>query len=201
MTLHISRSNSKVDCPNISLPPILTCPKNMECAEYCYDLNSMRQYPQVSKARMENLELWNTDPTSFEAQLIDHLRKRHNQDFFRFHVGGDIPSIDYLLMMERVAWAFPATRFLAYTKTHYRANQPNLTLIKSNQLDDHTLDPHRPTALIERRPNTIPTPSHAFLRCPGKCGPCGHHCWSMVEGEAVIFHLHGTKASKFKALA
>jgi len=130
----ISLGNSKIGrTPNISLPPILSCPKRLPCYRDCYANGFYRRYKSVRQAWHNNWRAWLTDPKGFEFAVYCFLREQRPA-YFRWHVGGDIPSMAYANMMFRLARQFPLTSFLAYTKRKWRLRRgrpENLTIIRS----------------------------------------------------------------------
>lgn len=112
--LSISPGNSKMGkIPSVSLPPIITCPKGCPCAKKCYAAKLCRIYPSVKKAYENNLNLLNSNPVEYWQQL---RRVAKMSKYFRYHVSGDIPSIQYLAEMVTTAEQNPHTYFLAFTK-------------------------------------------------------------------------------------
>jgi len=190
MKLHISPGNRKIGrCPNISLPPVISCPVGISCAVYCYAQGLYQAYKQTKIAWHENFELWKNDPGQFFTELEAFLRKKHPQ-YFRYHIGGDIPDARYLDMMIYLARLFPYIRFLDFTKTKAISPQENLVIVKSHEIDasffDQKLD--RPNAFILRKYQL----AYETYICPGKCVSCGHKCWYLHAGESVAFHIHGS---------
>jgi hypothetical protein len=125
-SLHIVPGNPKIGArtANVSLksgPPKAggTCMNCANCVKKCYDLKADRAYPEVLTARLENAHLAIHELDLFERAMIEYLSRKKNLQFFRWHVGGDIPSLAYLHMMARIAQSFPHVRFLVFTK-HWR---------------------------------------------------------------------------------
>ena len=83
--------------------------------QLCYVWNYYRQYKETRDAYNRNLSLIHTDLESVESQIKAHLLLTQPKKF-RWHVSGDIISLDYLQMMVRLAKRFKQTIFLAYTK-------------------------------------------------------------------------------------
>jgi len=54
----ISNGNTKLGrIPNISLPPIKACGKDVPCKSDCYALKAYRQYPATRKAWMNAITM------------------------------------------------------------------------------------------------------------------------------------------------
>lgn len=97
----ISYGNSKIGrIANISLPPIMSCPKDVPCSIGCYALKSYRLYENVRKAWDWNLKLLKDDPYDYFGSLIDQLKRKKQLKRFRWHVSGDIVDlmVNYKIM-------------------------------------------------------------------------------------------------------
>ena len=133
--ISISLGNSKLGkIPNISLPPVLTCVKNIPCSiEGCYALKFYKMYPSVRNAWDKNLNFFQKNPGDYFVQINNFLKKK-NPRLFRWHVGGDIISQTYLDGMKQIATFNPKINFLAYTKNFnldYLSLPNNLNIIVS----------------------------------------------------------------------
>ena len=129
MKVSISKGNSKMGAiPSVSLPPIITCPKNAPCAKKCYASKLCRLYPTVNKAYQNNLEILRTNPNEYFNQVFNAVRMSR---FFRFHVSGDIPNYDYFASMVAIAWDNPHCEILAFTK-QYKTQLQIYTLVFGN---------------------------------------------------------------------
>ena len=198
MKLTISKGNMKLgNIPNLSLPPIKTCANGIQCAKKCYAMKAYRQYLNVRKAWDGNLALWYAFPWDFQTQLHIFLEKKRPR-YFRYHVGGDIPSRDYGIMIWNTAGAFPKTQFLVYTKRPSQIDwdrpfPKNLHVLVSRWPGDQlthcvssklhaqawVLDPNNPDSRIPKR---------AF-ECPGSCQTC-KFCYHAKPGQNVVFKIH-----------
>lgn len=88
----ISSGNIKLgSIPNINLPPILTCNKDVPCAsDGCYALKAYKQYPNVRSAWHHNLEEFKRDSVKFFNDVTSQLKKKKSLRRFRWHSSGDI---------------------------------------------------------------------------------------------------------------
>lgn len=205
MKLTISKGNMKLgDIPNISLPPIKTCPEETcgACRKKCYAMKSYRQYPSVRKAWNENLRMFNTHTKKFWRAVLDYLFK-HEPQFFRIHAGGDCPDLDYMDSWSMVAKVFPNTAFLMFTKRWAWAQMlqrmalfgkaPNLRIIVSRWPGDNVpeeVSRSLPQAWVKdpKNPDTR-IPANAY-ECPGSCKTC-KYCYTTADaGSDVVFHIH-----------
>ncbi len=190
--------NSKLQhVANVSLLPVITCPKGVPCALDCYDKKACRMYPTVRACRAANTELAK-HPKKFFADVSEQLDKNPIK-LFRLHVGGDMPSYAYLASFMAMARRHPDTIFLAFTKRYawinaYLAHNtlpPNVTVILSAWPGYSMDNPHGlPVAWMrdERNPDER-IPDNA-LECPGNCESCGM-CWQLPRlGCDVVFDKH-----------
>lgn len=209
--LSISRGNSKLgNIPNISLTPGLcgSCAKDVPCRGTCYAHKAYRQYPRTRAAWDGNLKLWQEDTDEYWMQLKSFL-SRTEKDRFRFHVAGDIPSMQYMCsIVVTAAEVFPHIKFLCYTKRYDYLFEmrdvklpPNLSLVVSRWPGWRTeqgieLGKHFPSAYMvpkgESYTDVYPElHGEIVFRSPGDCTHC-RQCWnlphSMVKG--VLFDEH-----------
>ena len=192
--IHVSRGNIKLGTiPNISLPPIETCPPGVLCAESCYALKAWRQYPATRRAWSENLSVYQHSPFRYFTQLYDWLAK-HKPEFFRFHVSGDIPDQRYWAEAASLCEQFPSVKFLVFTKRF----ELDFTVAPSNLSVVLSMWPGHapPTGFAATLPRAwmqdgtedrVPLDA---LPCPGNCQTCGA-CWGLAQkGLDVVFNLH-----------
>ena len=202
--IHISQGNTKIGKTlNISLPPGKTClqqnSKPTPCYyDGCYARQSFKQYPPVRHAWSENLKAYEEDPVNYFSQICTEIGNR-NPNYFRWHVGGDIPDQKYLDGMVSVARIFPAIQFLAFTKkydldymevTKYPASN-NLKIVfsvwSSMGLPENKHE--FPLAWLSHDPR-IPK-DKLILHCPGQCEECRFSCWVKLDSETdVVFDKH-----------
>ncbi len=203
MNLHISRNVSKLgaNIPSINLPPVITCRCNAPCA------NSHKRYAMKGRFALThnkqllqaNLALWKSNPEQFEKEV--RMAAFHSR-YVRWHSSGDIPDVDYLCMMTRVAHALPNTSFLAFTKKFEMVNQfleihgefpKNLRIIFSAWGSFVPENPHNLPVAYVRLKNTVCDIPEDALQCPKYCGDCvmtGCSCWDLQKGQSVCFNEH-----------
>lgn len=201
MKVSISKGNSKMGAiPSVSLPPIITCPKNAPCAKKCYAQKLCRLYPTVKKAYNNNLEILKADPAEYWAQVEQAVKMAR---YFRFHVSGDIPSADYFKRMIELADQNPHCEILAFTKQYDIVNYcmskcliipilpPNLHIIFSEWGNAPIPNPHNlPTAAVIFKGSE---PLDNWKICGGNCAECacrGVGCWELKKGETIAFYEH-----------
>lgn len=197
MKISISPGNSKMGLiPSVSLPPIATCASGCACAKKCYAARMCRIRTSVREAYHRNFSIWENDPAAYWLQVKAAAVVTR---FFRFHVSGDIPNMDYLRDMARTARELPGTRFLCFTKKYDLVNDflfcedrpENLQLILSAWPGMPMENPHGlPVA------NVIfsgTAPADNWKICGGNCADCacqGVGCWELRPGEHIAFYEH-----------
>lgn len=199
--LSISPGNIKTGrIPSVSLPHVVTCNRDAPCTipdasgrRPCYMDKLVKLRPNVRAAYARNLRIWNADGAEYFEQLYAYLRK-HAPRFFRFHVCGDYPSQIYFNGTIDTARAFPAVRFLAFTKQFHML--PRAASVPRNYSIVASMWPHwnvsRPTGYRcawmtdgteTRQPSTA-------IECPGNCETCSM-CWTLrTLRRDVIFRKH-----------
>ena len=200
----ISTNNVKMNSgaaviPSVSLPPVLTCANCAQCSKYCYAIKMARLRKTVNGTWARNLAIYQADPDRYFREVAFAAKCYRN---FRWHVAGDILSDSYLEGMIKVAQECPSTQFLAFTKAfdivnHYldagNALPENLKIVFSGWVGLEMQNPHNlPTSHPIFSDGTTSAPDGAKW-CSGNCSDCATHssgCWTMKNGDAVIFALH-----------
>ena len=196
MKVKISKKNSKLkNVWNLSLPPIGTCIPGAPCAKLCYAMNAYRMYPGTRNAWNHNIIFWRKDPGGYEASIAMQLRNvKKPIGLFRWHVGGDIPSLRYFYMMCHIAEDFPDIKFLAFTKRYNYIDSAiripkNFSMVLSAWPG---LDMHNPLKLPiawMQDGSETRVPVNA-LECHGGCESCGL-CWELNKlSRDVVFNQH-----------
>lgn len=145
----ISAGNKKLGAiPSVSLPACITCNPSAPCFKLCYAAKITRLYKNVKSAYENNLQILLEDPAAYWLQVRAAASVSR---FFRYHVSGDVPSMEYFAQMVRTAEELPSTNFLAFTKQYNIINQflndggkipQNLKIIFSNWGEWKTENPH-----------------------------------------------------------
>lgn len=196
--LSISPGNAKMGAiPSVSLPPVITCPKNAPCAKKCYAAKLCRIYPTVKRAYQNNLNILNNNDMEYWHQLWQAAK---TTKYFRYHVSGDIVDSTYFNWMCVTAEMIPGTMFLAFTKQYNIVNNyidifgkipKNLKIIFSEWDGIDIPNPHNlPTAAVIFR-GQEPKPNYKI--CGGNCANCacqGVGCWELKNGETIAFYEH-----------
>lgn len=202
--VYISVSNIKMNAgkeiiPSVSLPPVLTCSNCTQCSKYCYAVKMARLRKAVNGTWARNLAVYRADLDRYFREVAFTAKNYRN---FRWHVSGDIVSDAYLKGMVKVAQECPSTTFLAFTKSFDIVNRyldtgnslpENLKIVFSGWVGLDMKNPHNlPTSHPIFADGTTSAPDGAKW-CGGNCSECAAHssgCWTMKNGDAVIFALH-----------
>lgn len=196
--ISISPGNAKMGAiPSVSLPPVITCPKNAPCIKKCYAAKLCRIYPSVKNAYQKNYDILINNETEYWYQVMQAAKMTK---YFRYHVSGDIIDYSYFNMMVSLAEIIPGTMFLAFTKRYEIINNyidlfgklpPNLKIIFSEWGNEPIPNPHElPTAAVIFK-GQAPKPEYKI--CGGNCAECacqGVGCWEIKNGETIAFYEH-----------
>ena len=203
MRPYISVANSKLGMaiPTINLPYGTTCRKDAPCFKECYANKGRMKYKNFVNCASENLETYYQNPELY-FQVIDNHLEMIPFKFFRWHSSGDIPDMQYLHLMCKLARKHKQTQFLCFTKKYEIVNNyldskkripKNLVIVFSNWGDWICPNPYNlPTAWVELKGQTCLIPNTAN-ECSGYCGDCCNtksSCWNLKKGESVVFKQH-----------
>ena len=189
--IQISKGNAKLgNIPNISMRPGTDCGNCKFCYESCYARKAYRMYPQTKAGWTKNGELAKRDPGTY-FKLVRRFLNKKSPSFFRWHVSGDILNQAYADEMIRIAWDYPETKFLAFTKMHHLrfvALPSNLSIVLSMWPGMPEPESTLPKAWMQDGSETR-VPADA-IECPGNCETCGM-CWALPTlGRDVVFEEH-----------
>lgn len=203
--VHISLGNSKLGkaIPSVNLPVCMSCRKDAPCFNKCYGQKGRFRFGNVQNTLDRNWHVWSTDPERFENEVCIGA---YTAKFFRWHSVGDIPSMEYLAMMVRIARRLPGTRFLCFTKRFELVNQyireieeagesmpENLVMVFSAWGNWMPENPHNlPVAYIRFKKAETFVPENA-MECKKFCGACvmgEKSCWQLGCGQSVVFNEH-----------
>lgn len=187
----ISNGNNQVGfTPNLSLDPNDTCGPDAPCWKRCFARKCTR-HTTVKNAWHGNYLKAMTDPVEFWS-VVDHYIGKHKPEYFRFHIGGDIPDQPYLDQLFRLVADNPDVRFMAYTKRHdldYRNKPENLCILFSmwpNWGDPAAVS--GPRAWVDDG-NEPRIPENAHKCTADSCEDC-RFCWHADRLERdVVFDL------------
>ena len=125
LSVSITKGNRKIgETHNVSLPPILSCGEACKvCCDTCYDGKACLQYENVRKARAKNYAILQHDFNDYWEQIDKYLNRNFKSKYFRYHVGGDIPSYEYFEKMVETAKKHSNWFFWTYTKQYHFVNK------------------------------------------------------------------------------
>lgn len=199
MSVCISKGNTKMgQISSVSLPPLKTC-RLCDCNKKCYALKFLRIRPTVKASYAKNLEILETDPETYWREVEAAIMLTR---FFRFHVSGDIPNPTYFHHMLEVSKRNPHCEILCFTKRYDIVNTAmrtgailpsNLHIIFSGWPGLEMDNPFEfPEAHVRFRDGTT-TASPRAKECAGNCTKCASAndgCWSLKNGQEVVFNEH-----------
>lgn len=202
MKVAVSKSNSKIGkVLNVSLTPIKSCRCGAPCIKDCYACNhAYRLYPGTRKAWDRNLAAFWENPDEYFFQIYRAIKRAKSFKLFRWHVGGDIPVVDYLHGMVVIARAFPNVKFLCFTKQYemveeFKTNEKipkNLTIVFSAWPGlrlPKGCEKYRPIAWMRDGKDPDSRIPKKAQECPGGCDKC-MKCFGLKPGQSVVFDKH-----------
>ena len=200
----ISKGNRKIGhTMNVSLLPIFTCANCKECKMFCYDIKACLQYPKnVLSARVKNTVLLKKSMSEYFNQIEKAIKRRKKNFYFRWHVAGDMISLEYLENMIRLAKKYPYFTFWTYTKNYSMVNEYvrthgnsmkkaipfNLSIMFSEWKGLEMDNPYGFPVFACVFPGEKPKKS--WYRCTGNCNDCIANKTGCVYGESSYTTLH-----------
>lgn len=164
--------------PSVSLPAGRTCRPDCPCFKKCYARKLERIRRSVREAYRRNYELLCCDPETYWREVEAAVMMTA---YFRFHVSGDIPDMQYLRKMIEVADRQKHCQILVFTKRFDLVNKyldeqlsipGNLHIIFSAWKGMKMENPHSlPEAHVIFRDGTT-TASKKAVPCGGNCATC-----------------------------
>jgi ferredoxin len=196
MLVHIQPGNNKIGAAmNVSLRPGKDCVNCSGCVETCYDLKFYRMWTGVRRARDANSQMAREHRGEYFEQIAEALESYKGR-YFRWHVGGDILDQDYLDQMVSIARAFPAIRFLAFTKMYWLDYDlpANLVIVFSEWPGMPAGTRAMPRFIVKLRDELDEIENDTFW-CAGDCLECGYACWHARAGDRIygVIHKPGQK--------
>lgn len=151
---------------------------------------------RTRKAWAKNARIAKANPKRYFSQIANSIADRRPRQF-RWHVAGDILSVDYLRQMCRIAVRHPRTQSLAFTKAFNVVNDyediaalpANLVVIFSAWPRMKIDNPHGHCIAWMQDGTEGRVPKDA-LECPGDCENCGT-CFQLPKlRRDVVFQKH-----------
>lgn len=199
-----SLDNSKMgDVVSISVTPGVTCAKDVPCGPKCYANKVIKLRPNVGLCYAENTRLLKDEKKYVELVTeTEALLKFSGADKFRFNVGGDFFSTQYLEAALFIAQRCPDTMFWAFTKQYdivaeegkrwsFEDWPKNFTLVLSRWGDykpPEELTEHFGVCWFADKKGEYEIPDDAFV-CKGGCDTC-MRCAGLKANQNVVIHQH-----------
>lgn len=195
----ISEGNSKMgSIRSVSLPAIKTCIV-CDCNKICYANRLANFRKSVGKSYENNFKILTENAAIYWQQVSAAVSMSR---FFRFHVSGDIPDKEYFNKMIDVSTKNPHCEILCFTKKYGIVNDylekfsylpQNLHIIFSAWVGLKMVNPFLLPEAHVRYSDGTTTASDGAIECGGNCTECamaGEGCWTLQNGEQVIFNQH-----------
>jgi hypothetical protein len=162
---------------------------------------TMYLYRNCRQAWDRNLRIYKEAPIDYFLQVKDFLKtmegKPEEERYFRWHVGGDVPDVNYLDMMLIVCHLTPWAKHTLYTKRYEwfinfaNAIPSNLNVCISGwpgvDIPQEALDKFQTFWLYDPKAPDPRIP-HGTMECPGSCPEC-RACWeSSIPNILVVLH-------------
>ena len=194
----ISFNNDKMGIiPSFSFPPVLTCKNFNKCVLDCYALRMCYRRSNTAKSWLNNFKIWQNNPQAVEFAI---LNASVTSAYFRYFVGGDIPNLDFLKMMVKIANKVKTCKYLAFTKNYKLVND---YLLKGGKLPKNLKIVFSKWGKTQiNNPFNLPTSGVIFKGdeilksdkiCGGNCANCicqNVGCWMLRNGEEIKFLKH-----------
>lgn len=200
----VSSGNTKMGkVPSVSLLPILTCPGrcNGTCGDKCYAKKLAILRPTVARAYARNTAVARFAPLEF-FRVVSKAMK--SAQYFRFHVSGDIPNMDYLHLIIMCCRSARNCQVLMFTKRFETVNRwiehngplpANLHCLFSGWTNlfptEGGWNPYNlPETTVYAKDEDI---RPEWTPCGGNCLDCAIHdggCWTAQPGETIDFKIH-----------
>ena len=207
----ISKGNRKIGrVMNVSLPPIISCGNCKECKHFCYDIKACLLYANtVIDARVRNYMILKKDIDEYFRRIDNAMTRRRTNKYFRWHVSGDIISLDYFSRMVENARRHPEFVMIwTYTKMYSIVNEyvknnggsiaaalPNNFHVMFSEWDGMPIDnpygfPVFSVKMIDGNINHAPEYFDNLYQCPGNCDICKKLFRGCIAGESTYCNQH-----------
>ena len=200
--IKLQKGNIKTgqNCWTVSLIPIADCPNCTKCKYACYDICNVCFQPAVQNDRAKNSALHKADPKRFWEE-VDMQVKANFVTELRINVGGDLSDDDFAYVAE-LGRKNPRTMILFFTKNYKGINKyltnnefpENVKTLMSAWEGMEIENPHHlPCSHVLWEEGTTTAPQYGAVYCGGNCSECafrGEGCWTLKNGEHVIFNAH-----------
>ena len=200
--VRLQKGNTKTgkSCWTVSLLPVIDCLNCAQCKGSCYDLRNDLIYPAVIEDRARNSAIHKANPDRYWAE-IDAQVKLNNVMELRINVGGDLTDADFSYVA-KLGESNPKTMIMFFTKNYRGLNAfldnnefpKNVHPIMSAWFGMEMENPHNlPCSHVLYEDGRTTAPNYGAYYCTGNCSECafeGKGCWTLKNGEHVIFKVH-----------
>ena len=199
----LQKGNSKtgVSCWTVSLIPVVDCINCKECKGLCYDLRNDCWLPGVQKDRARNSAIRRKDIGRFWNEINQQIKDNFVEQL-RLNVGGDLTYDDFIYV-NQLGESNPRTDILFFTKSYEAINDyiekhgmftKNVHPIMSAWENVEMKNPYNlPESHLLYSDGRTTAPEFGAYFCGGNCTECHFNnegCWTLKEGEHVIFPAH-----------
>ena len=200
--VRLQRGNRKTgaNCWTVSLLPVIDCNNCSECMWNCYDLKNDLMYKNTIFDRCRNSVIHEVDREKFWKE-VDYGVKANYVTQLRINVGGDLSDDDFQYVAN-LGKDNPKTMFLFFTKNYKGINTfladnsfpENVHPIMSAWLGVEMNNPYNlPCSHVLYEDGRTTAPEYGAIYCGGNCSECAFKsegCWTLKQGEHVIFKVH-----------
>lgn len=190
----VSPNNSKLgNIPSYSLHPDKTCTNNECYKSGCYFLKLTKIYPSLVKTLDHNHTILNRHGIAYTMYSISDYLHVSNAKYFRWFVGGDIPSQAFYNGMVELAKMHPEVKFLCFTKQYnsirFGRIPSNLSIVLSAWVNQ-PLPKTSQKLPIAYYQNGFESRIKNELYCKGNCSKC-YYCFNLKKlGKNIVFNRH-----------
>lgn len=219
--LHVNEGNTKTGekCINYNFPIEYTCKHDCECYKNgtCYAESGCYLFANNQANYSENYNFYKANDKETFVNALQLAINTFKFNLFRYFTCGDIPNVNFIDCMVKLAINNPGIKFWSYTKKYNLVNSwidnngqlpENLTIIFSHWLNtDGTYYPmnnkyNLPTSEF------IPYGKEGLAKavthiCPcsdptvkATCATCDHACYNLKCGQSMALLEHSTKQTK-----
>ena len=198
--VHISQGNAKIGkVHNFSIMPVITCNNCANCAAYCYDVKACLCYGNVMRARAENTALLYRCESLMFDQIDRYISSKKTNKFFRWHVGGELPSVNYFAYIVNIAEKHPDWTFWLYTKMYSIVNLwclyygrntlPDNLSVMFSEWNGVSMDNRYNFPTFTCVQADMEEPKDVW-KCPGNCDICKKAHRGCINGESAYTYEH-----------
>ena len=202
LRVKVSEGNSKTgkNCRTVSLIPGHDCQNCKACLHDCYDVNNVCWQQNVQNIRALNSAIHSYNIDKYWNDIEMDIKYNYTTEL-RINVGGDSTYEDFIHIRE-IALRNLKCDFLFFTKNYNDLNKflnefefpNNVRPIWSRWIGLESNNIHNvPEAHVMMSNGKTTAPEYGAYFCTGNCSECHFNnrgCWTLQEGESVVFIEH-----------